>query len=102
MLYADHDRDMEKGSVMTDIDRLKSDIRNSYKSVKEIVNFNEFSVLFETESPHLWYLPFDGYDKYLVWESTVDGGTRQLECTIDDVGRIVASRYLGVVYFDEG
>lgn len=103
MLYADHDRDMEKGSTMNGVDSLKEMIKNSVKSVDEIVNFDEFSHLFKSERPFVWFQPFgeEGGFMYTIWEGTKDGGSNQLLCNIDEVGRITNSKYLGVVYPDD-
>lgn len=87
---------------MTDLEILKSNIKNSFKSIDELWEFNEYADLFRTKNPHVWYLPFgEGNFNYVIWEGTKDGGSNQLLCEIDYTGRIVDSKYLGVVYQDE-
>lgn len=80
---------------MTNIDGLNQ-IRNCFRSVGELVNFNEFSYLFNSDVQHLLYIPSEW--KYIIWEHTADGrGYNELECCIDKFGKIYNSIYLGIV-----
>lgn len=89
-----------KESTMNVVD-VKNMIRNRVKSVEEIVNFDEFSHLFKSERPLVWFQPFgeDGF-MYTIWEGTVDSGSNQLVCNINEFDEITDFKYLGIVYPD--
>lgn len=98
MLYADHDRDMEKGSAMN---KLVDIMKDRVKDIKEVVNFNEYSHLFKSEKPHLWFEIFGENYHYRIWEPTIDGGINEMWCNLDELGRITDAKCIGISYPDE-
>lgn len=83
------------------MNKLVDIMKDRVKSVKDVTNFNEFSYLFKSEEPHMWFEIFGSDFNYRIWENTTDGGVNELWCNVDELGRITESKYVGISYPDE-